>query len=99
MMREYHVRFCEGLVVKFRWSTHLSDGLTNQRRFRTLNAIDDFNRETLGIDVGMSLPALRVTRFLNQLSEVYGYPERIHTDNGPEFTSQIFMQWAEQGAL
>ena len=36
----------------------MSDGLTNQRRFRTLNVIDDFNREILGIDVGMSLPAL-----------------------------------------
>ncbi len=22
-MREYHVRFCERLAVKFRWSTHL----------------------------------------------------------------------------
>ena len=48
----------------------MSDGLTNQRRFRTLNVIDDFNREVLGIDVGMSLPALRVTRFLGELSEV-----------------------------
>ena len=63
------------------------------------DVIDDFNREILGIDVGMSLPALRVTRFLNQLSEVYGYPERIRTDNGPEFTSQIFMQWQNDTAL
>ena len=38
----------------------MSDGLTNQRRFRTLNVIHDFNREILGIDVGMSLPALGV---------------------------------------
>ena len=61
--------------------------------------IDDFNREILGIDVGMSLPALRVTRFLDRLSEVYCYPERIRTVNGPEFTSQIFMQWAERHGI
>lgn len=87
-------------LARSSWSIDfMSDGLTNQRRFRTLNVIDDFNREILGIDVGMSLPALRVTRFLDQLSEVYGYPERIRTDNGPEFTSQIFMQWAERHGI
>ena len=70
----------------------MSDGLTNQRRFRTLNVIDDFNREILGIDVGMSLPALRVTRFLDQLGAVYCYPDCIRIDNDPEFTSSVFMQ-------
>ena len=98
-MREYHVWFCEGLVVKFRWSTHLSDSLTDRRSFRTLNVIDDFNREVLGIDVGISLPSIRVTRFLDQLGEVYGYPERIRTDNGPEFTSKVFMLWAKQHGI
>nr|WP_181792489.1 hypothetical protein [Oligella ureolytica] len=55
MMREYHVRFCEGLVVKFRWSTHLHDQLADGRYLRLFNVIDDFNREGLGIEVTSEL--------------------------------------------
>ncbi|MWP48800.1 MULTISPECIES: hypothetical protein [unclassified Gilliamella] len=34
----------------------MSDSSQNQRRFRTFNVIDDFNREALGIDIAVSLP-------------------------------------------
>ncbi len=53
--------------------------------FRTLNVIDDFNREALAIEIDMSLPARRVTRLLDQLSEIHGGPQQIRVDNGPEF--------------
>ena len=35
----------------------MSDSSRHQRRFRTLNVIDDFNREALEIDITVSLPA------------------------------------------
>jgi putative transposase len=35
----------------------MSDALSNGRRFRTLNIIDDFNREALMIKAALSLPA------------------------------------------
>ena len=73
-MREYHVRFCEGLVVKFRWSTHLHDQLADGRSLRLFNVIDDFNREGLGIEVDFSLTAERVTRVLDQIIEWRGKP-------------------------
>ncbi|MBI5929869.1 MAG: hypothetical protein HY862_11200 [Chloroflexi bacterium] len=38
----------------------MSDALLNGRRFRTLNVLNDFNREVLGIEVDAPLPALRV---------------------------------------
>ena len=39
------------------WSMDfMSDSSQNQRRFRTFNVIDDFNREALGIDIAVSLP-------------------------------------------
>ena len=71
-MREYHVRFCEGLVVKFRWSTHLHDQLADGRSIRLFNVVDDFNREGLGIEVDFSLPAERVIRALDQIIEWRG---------------------------
>lgn len=39
----------------------MSDSLVNGKSFRTLNVIDDFNREGLGIEVDFSLSSQRVT--------------------------------------
>ena len=76
------------------WSLDFtSDTLTDGRKFRTLNVIDDYNREALGIEVDYSLPAQRVTRLLDRLVECYGKPERLRSDNGPEFISQALQDW------
>jgi len=40
------------------------DSLGDQRRFRTFNLLDDYNREGLGIEVDFSLPSGRVIRSL-----------------------------------
>jgi putative transposase len=39
-------------------------GITRPLTIRTLNVIDDFNREALAIEIDFSLPALRVVRVL-----------------------------------
>ncbi len=76
------------------WSLDFtSDRLTDGRKFRTLNVLDDYNREALGIEVDYSLPAQRVTRLLDHLVERYGKPERLRSDNGPEFISQTLQDW------
>ncbi|MWP62544.1 hypothetical protein [Gilliamella sp. Pas-s25] len=59
----------------------MSDSSRNQRRFRTFNVIDYFNREALGIDIAVSLPASRITRYLDKLPEYHGYPLKIRVDN------------------
>lgn len=52
------------------WSMDfMSDVLTTGMRFRTLNIIDDYNREVLAIEVDTSLPALRVKRVLESVIE------------------------------
>jgi putative transposase len=65
----------------------MSDKLHNNIRFRTFNVIDDYNREVLGIDIGTSIPSLRVIWYLDQLAQWHGYPKQILVDNGSEFTS------------
>jgi putative transposase len=78
------------------WSMDfMIDSSRNQRRFRTFNVIDDFNREALGIDIAVSLPAGRITRYLDKLAEYHGYPLKIPVDNGPEFTGKTFINWAK----
>lgn len=79
------------------WSMdYMRDSLMNGRPFRTLNIIDDFNREVLGIEIDTSLPALRVTRVLDDIVAVRGYPKQIRTDNGPEFLSGQLTRWAQE---
>ena len=79
------------------WSLDfMSDSLSNGRTFRTLNVIDDFNREALWIEVDTSLPAERVVRVLEQLLSWRGTPTRIRMDNGPELISKRLESWAQE---
>ena len=71
------------------------DALYGGRRFRTLNVLDEANREALAIEVGASIPATRVIRVLEQLVAMYGRPDALRLDNGPEFTAQVFAAWCE----
>lgn len=78
------------------WSLDfMSDSLASGRAIRTLNIIDDFNREALWIEVDTSLPAERVIRTLDMIASWRGYPDQIRMDNGPELISNKMSLWAE----
>ncbi len=77
----------------------MRDTLYDGRPFRTLNVIDEGNREALRIECGTSIPSARLVRAMNQLIEVYGPPEAIRMDNGPEMTSETFTEWAKEKGM
>lgn len=75
------------------WSIDfMCDSLVDGRRFRLLNVIDDFNRESLVIEIDTSLPARRLIRVLERLFAERGCPASIRCDNGPEFISHLLEQ-------
>lgn len=74
----------------------MTDTLYDGRRFRTLNALDEGNREGLAIDVGMSLPSGRVIAVLDELVAIHGRPRALRVDNGPELTSIALTRWCAQ---
>ena len=79
------------------WSMDfMADQLADVRSIRTLNILDDFNREGLCIDVDFSLPTERVVRSLNQIIEWLSKPQTIRVDNGPEYISGTLMAWTEK---
>lgn len=79
------------------WSMDfMHDSLMSGRSFRTLNILDDFNREALWIDVATALPTERVVRVLDMLAQWRGYPQRLRLDNGPEFIARKLAEWAEK---
>lgn len=77
------------------WSMDfMHDHLTDGRSYRSLNVIDDFNRELLCTEIDCSLPSVRVTRALDQVIEWRGKPSAIRSDNGPEYISNTVKEWA-----
>ena len=77
------------------WSMDfMADKLSNGRKFRTFNVLDDFNREGLGIEVDISLPSERVIRSLDNIIEWRGKPKTLRCDNGPEYISHTLARWA-----
>lgn len=77
----------------------MSDALVNGRKIRTLNMIDHYSRMCLGIVVAHNFPARRVIPHVERMIEKYGKPERIRTDNGPEFISKHFQKWLKDNSI
>lgn len=82
------------------WSADfMSDGLYSGPRFRTFNLIDDYNREGLAIEIDTSLRAPRLLRVLDRLKAERGLPDVLRVDNGPEFLSQLLIDWAQANGV
>ena len=87
-------------VLNATWAVdYMSDALYDGRRFRTLNVIDEGNREGLAIDVGISLPSVRLIALLEQLVAVHGPPTALRLDNGPELRSGALTDWCEERGI
>jgi putative transposase len=78
-----------------RWSLDfVHDTLASGRRIRALTIVDDFTHESPAIEVDTSLSGERVTRVLDEVGRVRGFPKIIVMDNGPELTSLAMLRWA-----
>jgi putative transposase len=71
----------------------VSDALYDRRRFRVMTLIDEGNREAVALEIGISMPAARVSRVLADVVALHGRPDAIRVDNGPEFVSDVFVEW------
>jgi putative transposase len=98
--RPYREGLSQPIMPNVTWSIDfMSDALEDGRRLRTFNVIDDYNRQCLGIQAGISMPSNRVTRILDEIIETYGKPHALRCDNGPEFISFHIQQWAEDNGI
>jgi putative transposase len=88
-VRERPVAANQTWVVDF-----IHDSLMSGRRFRAFAVLDEWSRESLAIEVDLSLTGERVTRVLEQLRNRRGLPTVIQADNGPELRGRVLDQWA-----
>ena len=77
------------------WSMDfMSDELFDGRRIRLLTIVDNLSRESLAIKVTASIRRQEVVEIVQRLMEQHRLPRTIRVDNGPEFTSKRWDQWA-----
>jgi len=78
-----------------RWSLDfVHDRLRTNRRFRILAVGDDCTRENLTLEADFAFSGERITRVLDTIATVRGYPKTIVMDNGPEMVSLAMLRWA-----
>jgi len=73
--------------------------LSHGRSYHLFNVLNDFNREGLGTEVALPLPAESGIQALNQTIEWRGKPASIRCDNGPEYISGKLAACAEKRGI
>ena len=69
------------------------DQTADGRMLKLLNAIDEFTREALAIDVARSIDADGVVACLDRLAAERGAPVYVRFDHGPEFIAHAVADW------
>lgn len=73
------------------WSADfMSAALYQGSRFRLFNVNDDFNRESVTIEVDTSLRSERLGRVFERLKAEHELLDMLRVGNGPEFMGQFF---------
>jgi putative transposase len=86
--------------VNQNWSMDfIVDRFRDSRKLKGFTLIDDFNRESLAIEIDHSIGGKRVAQILDRIVAVKGKPEIIRSDNGPEFTSMAMFEWAQDNGV
>ena len=100
LRRDKHEQLSVPMSINQVWSMDfMHDQLQDGRCIRLLNVIDDCTREGLGLEIDFSLPSERVIRVLENIIEWHGRPQAIRCDNGPEYVSGVFNNWARQNGI
>ena len=88
------------LIPNQRWSLDfVHDRLRTNRRFRVLAVGDDCTRENLALEGDFAFSGERMTRVLDAIADLRGYPKTIVLDNGPEMCSLAMLRWAANRRL
>ena len=69
------------------------DRTHNGRAIKMLTVIDEYSRQCLAIVVKRKIKSDEVLECLSNLFLIYGVPQHIRSDNGPEFTAKMVRNW------
>ena len=69
------------------------DRTTTGHSLKWLSIVDEYSRRCITLDVGRRMTSEDVINRLAELFVMYGVPECIRSDNGPEFIANAIQQW------
>jgi putative transposase len=69
------------------------------KSLKMLTLIDEFTRECLAVEVGVSIKSERVRQILKRVCFEKGMPEVIRSDNGSEFIGKAVGDWLEKSGI
>ena len=69
------------------------------KSLKMLTLIDEFTRECLAVEVGVSIKSERVRQILKKVCVNEGKPEIIGSDNGSEFIGKAVGGWLERNGV
>lgn len=69
------------------------DRTTSGQSLKWLSIVDEYTRRCITLDVSRNMTSEDVIDRLAELFTIYGVPEHIRSDNGPEFIAKAIQQW------
>ena len=76
------------------WSyDFLEEQTQNGKRIRILVLIDEYTREFLSFQADRSFTSDKVINLLEWSFQIYGTPQHVRSDNGPEFVARKVQNW------
>lgn len=87
-----HQRRAERMNHVWTWD-FIFDRTANGQTLKWLSIMDEFTRRCITLDVGRRITSEDVINRLAELFTMYGMPEFIRSDNGPEFIAQSIQKW------
>ena len=79
------------------WSyDFVMDRTHNGRPIKIMTIIDEYSRECLALVVERKIKSDDILDCISNLFLIYGVPEHIRSDNGPEFTAKAVREWLKR---
>ncbi len=69
------------------------------KSLKMLTLIDEYTRECLAVEVGVSNKSARVRQILEKVCLEKGFPKMIRSDNGAEFIAQAVNNWLAENSI
>jgi putative transposase len=69
------------------------------KSLKMLTLIDEYTRECLAVEVGVSIKSRRVRQILQRVCASFGKPEQIRSDNGSEFIGKAVGGWLGENGI
>lgn len=103
--RKLRAKSTNGIMPKAEYANQIwtydfvFDQSLSGKSLKMLTLIDEYTRECLAVEVGISITSEKVRTILQRVCLERGFPEMLRSDNGSEFIGQAVNLWLAENAI